>query len=581
MVSKITSDYNLDDHVDLQDFWCTDELALPTFASLPALDLRNCAQVSRSFNRIAVQSILDQHKIWNAQQSVALQLADNPNDLDGLSALLLSVHVKSLASVTFNLERLTSLQSALKSFHRMQRLVDRMASLDIVCVDWPSDAYQEQPISDKMLATVCKCVEEFLDTIISKGCTTLEFDGFNVFASKYRLKKTPAITAAEIPRAPAAERLSIWESAKGYLPSRHARAALDVLSPLSEEGNYSRDSKSSRFSISAPWISLTPSSKLSQDTKLDAFCAYSTGVFRPPFSQWTFALLKASAVTFMKLSFKNIPDNGVESKLILDRLAEAVPGVTTIHLYRARPGLMKDVVPWLGRFQQLRVVQIDSACFSAGNKIDDLELQALRSLPHIRQILSSSSFLCAYLASCRSADGGSLPKSLKAVIMKHEWTSSTGSAVSAFIKDVERLYKGIVEAYLEPGAQYLILHIQLSFDSFAVRAKALGRIWNRFDSGIPHPASDAKVSLETPPCFRPTNSRPRLYLQLILTATADEIQEGVLDKEIIAFCRIFPTLRQIVFCPTGTLGPKFPLRKERLDKLKSVCPGLRIASLYF
>ncbi|KAJ2923618.1 hypothetical protein H1R20_g13475, partial [Candolleomyces eurysporus] len=317
----------------LQDFWCTDELALHTFASLPAPDLRNCAQVSRSFNRISVQSVLDQHEIWNAQRSAVLQLADNPNDLDGLSALLLSVHVKSLASVTFNLKRVASLQSALKSFHKMQRLVDRMASLHTVHVNWPSDTYQNQPISDKMLATACKCVEEFLDTIISKGCATLQFSGFNVFASKYKLRKNPAITAAETPRAPTAERLSFWDGARGYLPSRHTRAASDVLSPLSEEGNYSR--KPSRFSISTPWISLTPSPKLSQVTKLTTFYADSTGVFRPPFSQWTFALLKSSAVTSVSLFLHDIPDDGVESKLILDRLAEAIPDVTTILLHRA------------------------------------------------------------------------------------------------------------------------------------------------------------------------------------------------------------------------------------------------------
>ncbi|RXW19032.1 hypothetical protein EST38_g6831 [Candolleomyces aberdarensis] len=388
----------------LQDFWCTDELALHTFASLPTPDVRNCAQVSRSFNRIAVQSVLDHHEIWDAQRSAVLQLADNPKDLDGLSALLLSIHVKSLAYVNFELKKVVSLPSAVKTFHKMQRLVDRMASLRTVYVNWPSGAYENRPVSDKMLATACKGVEELLDTIISKGCTTLRFGYFNAFASKYKLKKNPALTAAEIPRAPAS---SVWESARGYLPSRHTRAAPDVLSPLSEEGNYCR--KSSRFSISAPWISLTPSSKLSQVTKLAKFCAYSTGVFRPPFSQWTFALLQASPVTSMTLCFEDIPNDGVESKLILDRLAEAIPDVTTIRLIGARPGLMKDVIAWLGRFQQLQVLKIEPECFSTENDIDDLELEALARLPHISQLLSSSYFLCAYLTSRRNADGGSLP----------------------------------------------------------------------------------------------------------------------------------------------------------------------------
>ncbi|KAJ2933767.1 hypothetical protein H1R20_g3318, partial [Candolleomyces eurysporus] len=452
----------------------------------------------------------------------------------------------------------------------MHRLVDRMASLHTVYVNWPSDAYQNQPISDKMLAAACKCVEEFLDTIISKGCATLQFDGFNAFASKYKLKKTPAITAAETLRAPTAERLSIWEGARGYLPSRHTRATSDVSSPLSEEGNYSR--KPSRFSISSPWISLTPSPKLSQVTKLTTFRADSTGVFRPPFSQWTFALLKASAVTSIDLSLQDIPNDGVESKLILDRLAEAIPDVTTIRLYDARSGLMKDFVAWLGRFQQLQFLHIEPACFSAGNNIDDLDLQAAARLPDISRLASSSPFLCAYLASCRSFDGGHLPRTL-VLIMRHRWTSSTESAVSAFIKDVERLHNAIAEAPL----QCPTLGIDLSFDRFPDSAKALGCIWNRPES----PVSDAKqVSLETPPCFRPTESGPCLTLVLRITGPGDEIQRGVLDKEVIAFCRMFPTLNKISFCPYGAFGPVLPLRKEGFDKLKSICPELYRASLY-
>ncbi|RXW19021.1 hypothetical protein EST38_g6830 [Candolleomyces aberdarensis] len=567
----------------LQDFWRTDELALHTFASLPTPDVRNCAQVSRSFNRIAVQSVLDQHNIWDAQRSAVLELADNPNDLDGLSALLLSVHIKSLANVHFDLMKVVSLPSAVKTFHKMQRLVDRMASLHTVYVNWPSGAYQGRPVSDKMLATACKCVQEFLDTIISKGCIELQFGYFNAFASKYKLKKNPAITAAENPRAPAAERSSVWESARGYLSSRHTRAAPDVSSPLSEEANYCR--KSSRFSISAPWMSLTPSPKLSQVTKVTTFCTYSTSVFRPPFSQWTFALLQASPVTFMNLSFEDIPDDGVESKLILDRLAEAIPNVTTIRLNGVRPGLMKDVVAWLSRFQQLQVLKIDPESFSAGNDIDGLELEALARLPHIRELVSSPNFLCAYLASCRGVEGGSLPRTLKQVVMMHKWTSSTGSAFLAFIKDVERLHNAIVEAYPEPELQDLTLQIILWFDSFSETAGALGRIWNRLDSRILRPDSDAqKPSLEAP-CFRPTKSRPQLCLELsILTATADEIQRGVVDEEVVAFCRMFPTLRELMLGPplplAVTPSSGVPLRKERLDKIKSVCPGLHDGWVY-
>ncbi|RXW20294.1 hypothetical protein EST38_g5551 [Candolleomyces aberdarensis] len=568
-----------------QGFWCSDELALQTLDFLPPLDLRNCAQVSRSFNRITVQSVLDKHKIWNPQQSAGLQLAEKPHDLDGLSALLLSIHVKSLAHVNFDLMKVVSLPSALKSFHKMKRLVDRMASVRTVYVHWPSDAYRDTiSLSDKQFATACKCVEEFLSTVISRGCTLLQISGFNAFTSKYKLKKNPAIigTLAEGSgsKPAVAEAPSIWGSAIEYLTYRQARAS--DLSVLSDEANYYR--KSSRFSISAaPWISLTPSPTLSQVTKLTSFYAYSTNTFRPPFSQWTFSLLKESPVTFVTICFKDLPNDELESKLILDRLAEAVPDITAIYLDGARPGIMKDAVAWLGRFRQLRVLKIEPECFPAGTDIDDLDLQALARLPHIRTLTSSSSFLCAYIASRRSVDAGTLPRDLVDVIMRHIWTSSTRPAVSAFIKDVERLHNAIMEASPEPGGRYITLRINLRFNCFSDRAEALNRIWNQVDSSMLRRACDEEeASLEAPPCFRPSKSRPWLCLELHLTATVDEIQRGDLDEEVVAFCRLFPTLRKIMLCspPAVSLGSRLSLRKERLDKFKSVCPELYYGWVY-
>ncbi|KAJ2925731.1 hypothetical protein H1R20_g11363, partial [Candolleomyces eurysporus] len=296
-----------------------------------------------------------------------------------------------------------------------------------------------------MLANTCRCVEAFLDTTIAKGCTQLQLGGCNAFTSKYKLKKTPAITAAETARASAAERSSIWGSARGYLASRHTRAASDASPPYSEESNYCR--KSSRFSISAPWISLTPSPKLCQVTKLAAFCAYSTSLFRPPFSEWTFTLLKASPVTFLTLCFKDLPNDPLESKLILDRLAEAVPDVTTVHLDGVKLCLLKDVVSWLGRFKELRDLRMEPDRSFAGTDLDAQSLQALARLPHLRTLASSSPILCSYLASCRGIGAGINASNL---VMRYMWTSSTRSAVTAFIKDVERFHNAILETISEP-----------------------------------------------------------------------------------------------------------------------------------
>ncbi|RXW20307.1 hypothetical protein EST38_g5549 [Candolleomyces aberdarensis] len=382
-----------------------------------------------------------------------------------------------------------------------------------------------------MLATTCKCVEAFLDTIVAKGCTQLQLGGCNAFASKYKLKKNPAITAVETPRALATEKSSIWGSARGYLASRHTRAISGVSSPHSEEGNYYR--KSSRFSISAPWISLTPSPELGQVTKLTIFAAHSVSFFRPPFSQWTFTLLKASPITFVTLCFKDLPTDALESKLILDRLAEAVPDVTIIHLDRVRPGLMEDVVSWLG---------IDS---------DDLGLPAYARLPHLRKLASSSSVLCSYLASCRSIGAGINSSHL---VMRYMWTSSTRSAVSTFIKDVERFHNAVLEALSGPEVKNSNIRIKLRFDRFSYRAKELKRIWshqNQLDGG-------EDKALQTQQCVYRSNSGPwyGLCLELNLPATAGEIQQGAVDEE------------------GASVGRGMFLAEEQLEKLRTVCPKL-------
>ncbi|KAJ2923816.1 hypothetical protein H1R20_g13273, partial [Candolleomyces eurysporus] len=565
----------------VQDFWCSEELLLQVLAFLPPLDLRSCVEVSRWFNRIAVQSVLDTYEIWNAEQSAALELAGNPYDLDGLSALLLSIHLKSLSYVRFDLYKVMSLQSALKSFHKMQRLIDRMASVHTVYVHWPADAYLKRATSEQSRVTACECVEQFLYTaIVAKGCTCLQLSGFNAFTSEYRLKKNPAITLADGSKALVAEGSSIWESVRGYLTSRRARPNYEP-SVSSEEVYYCR--KQSRFSISTPRIYLTSSPNFGQASKLTTLIAFSTNIFRPPFSQWTFSLLKASPIASLTLYFTDLPNEDVESKLILDRLAEAVPDVTTIHLEDARSGLMKDVVPWLGRFELLEALIIEPECFCAETNIDDLELQALARLPDIRTLTSSSSFLCAYLASRNSVSPGTLPSDMQDIIMRHMWTSSTRSAISAFVKDVELLHNAIVEASPEPEGRNFTLRINIRFNCFSDRVEALTRIWDQFDSGILHLACDEeKPSVEGPPCFRPSESQPWLCLELHLPATRDKIQRGALDREIMAFSRMFPTVTEILLSSpqTSVQRPRQSLKRERLDKLKTVCPELCIGWVY-
>jgi hypothetical protein len=429
-----------------------------------------------------------------------------------------------------------------------------------------------------MLAAAYKDVENFLDTIVAKGCTTLQFGELNAFASKYRLKNNPAFASAEVPRAPVGETSSVWGRARRHLSPRHTRWVSGASDPLSEESNYCR--KPGRFSISTPtWISLTPSPKLSQVTKLASFCAFSPSILRPPFSQWTFALLKASPVTFITVSFQGVTDN-VELKLILDRLAEAAPHATTIVIEGVRADFMKVAGPWLGCFQKLKDLRIEPECPPGiTDNFDDLGLHALAHLPRLRTLTSSSPLLCSYLASCRSVDATSINSI--GLIMGYMWTSSTRSAVSAFIKDVERFHDAIMEALPYPDVQRPEIRIKLRFDDFFYRAKQLERTWNHRNQLR---GDDGNTS-QFQQCFSPFNSRAsyQLCLELHLSATANEIQQGDVDKELIAFCRTFPGLNKLWLRSPEPQVVAFdrrrPLAQERLNQLRTVCPDLTYGSV--
>jgi hypothetical protein len=156
-----------------------------------------------------------------------------------------------------------------------------------------------------------------------------------------------------------------------------------------------------------------------------------------------------------------------------------------------------------------------------------------------------------------------------------------------------------MEACSEEEKEGLCIRVNFCFDcSWFDTAEALGRIWNRIDqarlqkihvAGIGDAYSKAKVvspqEVDPAPFFRPSTEPTRfgLWLELHTTVTADEIQRGVVDEEVMAFCRMLPTLRKILLCspfPSLASRSSLSLRKERLDIFKSVCPELEEGLVY-
>jgi hypothetical protein len=90
------------------------------------------------------------------------------------------------------------------------------------------------------------------------------------------------------------------------------------------------------YKLAPEGISIVPSPQLSETSNLTQFETDSTNIFQPPFSQWTFALLKSSPITKFCVDFTDISYDSDEKSLILDRLADAIPNITKLYLDGAR-----------------------------------------------------------------------------------------------------------------------------------------------------------------------------------------------------------------------------------------------------
>ena len=92
-----------------------------------------------------------------------------------------------------------------------------MESVHTVYVHWSSGAYPKKPISEDMLVTACRSVEQVLHAIVTKGCTRLQLGGFKVFIPHYKMKKEPTVALADV--------ASMWEVVRENFASGQGTAA--------------------------------------------------------------------------------------------------------------------------------------------------------------------------------------------------------------------------------------------------------------------------------------------------------------------------------------------------------------------
>ncbi|RXW18268.1 hypothetical protein EST38_g7577 [Candolleomyces aberdarensis] len=550
-----------------QEVWGSDELTQLILQFLNPLDLHKSAQVCRNWNRIAVQCMLDENKLWNPQRASHLRLTSSPQEKDTLSALLISVNVKQLGYVNFEWTRIISIKMLQRSFERMQRLVERMSSLRIVRVHWPS-MLEEVGITDSSMASLCSSIEGFLNATIAQGCSKLMLTGFNdILGKRYQLKKS-AGTVSSKSASTSSQRASILAKARTLLAPNSMKQtegslAIDV---LSDEANYCRPGN--RFGSPPPWISIAPSPQLSETSKLTQFETNTINLFRPPFSQWTLALLKASPITELCLHFTDLPDDTIEQNLILDRIADAAPDITSLYIDSVRSGTMKDIMRWASRFQQVQILGIQPACFPTPDDDKNLDLHEL-DFPNLTRLESPASFIPQFLKS-DSAPADSLGrfKSLSSglIAATYRWTSSSSSEVASAVNAIS-LVKSAVHEALGSLAEDCTVHIAFRFvhDFFKV-TEALNR-----PGAIP-PDLLIKAGESTS-----DDAGPKFILELVLPGTREEIRQGIFDDKITVYLRLVPGIDAMVLTSNEA---HLSLEMEEFDqeqmwKFQKICPNLK------
>lgn len=526
---------------------------------LSFLDLYRCAQVSRTFNRFAVQAILDRHNIWSPEQSAHLRLSQTANAVDSLSALLLSVRIDKLSYVHFDLGKVTTIATAERTLVKMKQLIDRVSSVHSVRVYWPSS--RVRTTKEESLTNIVQSVQSFLNSVVAKGCSKLQVEGFDAI---FQAKKN--------------------STEDRFTPSTMQPSTFIITSIFGSAKRCISGAK--RFVRTAFGDAPTPSFPFPPiDSKLSRFEASSTSLFQPPFAQWTLALLKASPVKELTLSFADLPEDPQEAQSVLGLLAAGAPDVTAIYLDDARSGTMETVLNWASQFKDLDTLGAQPRCFTFDTDRVGLGLHKL-IFPKLRRVECPPSFICELLAPGDASDtdpisqsggeegrrdiGRRLPvlSSSGVVATTYHWKSCTTLDVAAAIDTITRL-----ESSLSSTTSNCTLHVALQFehDLFDI-AEALS-------CHLAPVQNTQKRIISRDDCVE----GGRVFiLEFILPGTRDDIREGMYDKAITSLLRLSPSVDRVILS-SNELGldlPKEVASGERVEKFRSVCTNLTSVCMY-
>ncbi|TEB18501.1 hypothetical protein FA13DRAFT_1860300 [Coprinellus micaceus] len=307
-------------------------------------------------NRLAIECLLASHGISDAATGgcrVVLTDGVSKESPDTLTALLHSVHIKEIRYLEIRYMSYFSSHSLVKPLRRTHRLLSRLESVASVTLHFPAHfGGEDGSTTEKYLRKTVLLFEEVLNEIIFKSCKRLYLHGSrNLLENMYRFRTDEGTSFAPSRKT----FLRHLVGAKDYFDRRKEKKVSD---PIVQD-----DLRYARTTITGSRVLARCSQSALTRTQLAHINMNTVDFLRPPFSQWLFAMLRASPVTSLSFDFHTSPrlrSQSQEHEFMLIRLAAVLPHLQSLHVTGLTDSSLHPFAKFMNKFPNLTNLIVES-----------------------------------------------------------------------------------------------------------------------------------------------------------------------------------------------------------------------------
>ena len=315
------------------------ELLYAIFQDLDDTSLFQVGKICRRLNQVVIPLILAKEGLTDPGACSVLR-PYHENYQDSLSALTLNFSIHSIDYLFCILDDVTAvgysatIPSLTRSVERINYLVSRLAFVNAFHITFfKADSPWSLDLED--VRSFMGALLDLLETLVRKSCTSLQISHAHpiAFKSGYDFELTPV-------RASKPERFRIVDP---LLPRSHTDAQL-----LQGVGwKY-------RLTPELNPLHLIPFPAIrSNITNLDIISDF---LFVPPFSKWTFHLMKNSPITSLSLSVHRFVSKDEFTLYILPQIVDSVPKLQNIKVAFSNDDIVHILIKNLSRLPLLQKI---------------------------------------------------------------------------------------------------------------------------------------------------------------------------------------------------------------------------------